>query len=120
MLFTGQEVVSYQTNGEQIFTSSVSKMDIHLMVYITALCPEAPSKDAVRDVCVESHRGPSRRLTETTAAALSIPAAQAAQVTPLHVPGFGCLTVTVEDVRGGFSLIDYELSVRGKSIFYLL
>lgn len=45
------------------------------------LCPEAPSKDAVRDVCVQSHRGPSRRLTETTAAALSIPAAQAAQVT---------------------------------------
>lgn len=47
--------------------------------------PEAPSKDAVRDVCVQSHRGPSRRLAETTAAALSIPAAQAAQVTHLHV-----------------------------------
>ncbi|CAJ1055887.1 COMM domain-containing protein 9 [Xyrichtys novacula] len=47
---------------------------------------KAPSKDAVRDVCVQSHRGPSRRLTETTAATLSIPAAQAAQlVESLHV-----------------------------------
>ncbi|KAK2880634.1 COMM domain-containing protein 9 [Channa argus] len=41
---------------------------------------KAPSKDAVRDVCVQSHRGPNRRLIETTAAALSIPAAQAAQL----------------------------------------
>ncbi|CAJ1061416.1 COMM domain-containing protein 9 [Xyrichtys novacula] len=50
------------------------------------LCKQAPSKDAVRDVCVQSHRGPSRRLTETTAATLSIPAAQAAQlVESLHV-----------------------------------
>lgn len=47
---------------------------------------KAPSKDAVRDVCVQSHRGPSRRLTETTAATLSIPAAQAAQlVQSLHI-----------------------------------
>nr|XP_046249107.1 COMM domain-containing protein 9 [Scatophagus argus]XP_046249109.1 COMM domain-containing protein 9 [Scatophagus argus] len=47
---------------------------------------KAPSKDAVRDVCVQSHRGPSRRLAETTAAAFSIPAAQAAQlVQSLHV-----------------------------------
>ncbi|KAM9854218.1 COMM domain-containing protein 9 [Aulostomus maculatus] len=47
---------------------------------------KAPSKDTVRDVCLQSHRGPSRRLTETTAAALSIPAAQAAQlVQSLHV-----------------------------------
>ncbi|XP_060892183.1 COMM domain-containing protein 9 [Labrus mixtus] len=47
---------------------------------------KAPSKDAVRDVCVQSHRRPSRRLTETTAATLSIPAAQAAQlVQSLHV-----------------------------------
>ncbi|KAM8751568.1 COMM domain-containing protein 9 isoform 2-T2 [Acanthopagrus schlegelii] len=47
---------------------------------------KAPSKDAVRDVCVQSHRGPSRRLAETTAATLSIPAAQAAQlVQSLHV-----------------------------------
>uniref|UniRef100_UPI0037E9B2C1 COMM domain-containing protein 9 n=1 Tax=Semicossyphus pulcher TaxID=241346 RepID=UPI0037E9B2C1 len=47
---------------------------------------KAPSKDAVRDVCVQSHRGPSRQLTETTAATLSIPAAQAAQlVKSLHV-----------------------------------
>ncbi|XP_047453015.1 COMM domain-containing protein 9 isoform X2 [Mugil cephalus] len=42
---------------------------------------QAPSKDAVRDICVQSHRGPSVRLVESTAAALSIPAAQAAQVT---------------------------------------
>ncbi|XP_071317437.1 COMM domain-containing protein 9 [Trachinotus anak] len=47
---------------------------------------KAPSKDAVRDVCVQSHRAPSRRLTEATAATLSIPAAQAAQlVQSLHV-----------------------------------
>ncbi|XP_054476504.1 COMM domain-containing protein 9 [Anoplopoma fimbria] len=47
---------------------------------------KAPSKDAVRDVCVQSHRGPSRRLTETTAETLSITAAQAAQlVQSLHV-----------------------------------
>ncbi|XP_073327983.1 COMM domain-containing protein 9 [Pagrus major] len=47
---------------------------------------KAPSKDAVRDVCVQSHRGPSRRLAETTAATLSIPAAQAAQLLQsLHV-----------------------------------
>lgn len=40
----------------------------------------------MRDVCVQSHRGPSRRLAETTAATLSIPAAQAAQlVQSLHV-----------------------------------
>ncbi|KAM9352542.1 COMM domain-containing protein 9-like [Symphorus nematophorus] len=46
---------------------------------------KAPSKDAVRDVCVQSHRGPSRRLAESTAATLSIPAAQAAQlVRSLH------------------------------------
>uniref|UniRef100_A0A8C6PNY6 COMM domain containing 9 n=3 Tax=Nothobranchius furzeri TaxID=105023 RepID=A0A8C6PNY6_NOTFU len=42
---------------------------------------KAPTKDAVRDVCVQSHRGPSRQLTETTAATFSIPAAQAAQLT---------------------------------------
>ncbi|XP_059191687.1 COMM domain-containing protein 9 [Centropristis striata] len=47
---------------------------------------KAPSKDAVRDVCLQSHRGPSRRLAETTAATLSISAAQAAQlVQSLHV-----------------------------------
>lgn len=47
---------------------------------------KAPSKDAVRDVCVQSHRGTSRRLTESTAATLSIPAAQAAQlVRSLHL-----------------------------------
>ncbi|GLD72466.1 COMM domain-containing protein 9 [Lates japonicus] len=47
---------------------------------------KAPSKDAVRDVCVQSHRAPSRRLAETTAAAFSIPAAQAAQlVQSLHI-----------------------------------
>ncbi|XP_038561359.1 COMM domain-containing protein 9 isoform X1 [Micropterus salmoides] len=46
---------------------------------------KAPSKDAVRDVCIQSHRGPSRRLAETTASTLSIPAAQAAQlVQSLH------------------------------------
>ncbi|XP_047453014.1 COMM domain-containing protein 9 isoform X1 [Mugil cephalus] len=47
---------------------------------------QAPSKDAVRDICVQSHRGPSVRLVESTAAALSIPAAQAAQVTAAPVP----------------------------------
>ncbi|XP_056909123.1 COMM domain-containing protein 9 isoform X2 [Takifugu flavidus] len=47
---------------------------------------KAPSKDAVRDVCVQSHRHPSRLLAETTAATFSIPAAQAAQlVQSLHV-----------------------------------
>ncbi|TNN00662.1 hypothetical protein fugu_011908 [Takifugu bimaculatus] len=47
---------------------------------------QAPSKDAVRDVCVQSHRHPSRLLAETTAATFSIPAAQAAQlVQSLHV-----------------------------------
>lgn len=46
---------------------------------------QAPSKDAVRDMCVQSHRGTSRRLIEGTAASLSIPAAQAAQlVQSLH------------------------------------
>ncbi|KAM3869708.1 COMM domain-containing protein 9 [Diretmus argenteus] len=47
---------------------------------------QAPSKDAVRDVCVQSHRTPTRQLAETTAAAFSIPAAQAAQlVQSLHI-----------------------------------
>ncbi|XP_015239271.1 PREDICTED: COMM domain-containing protein 9 [Cyprinodon variegatus] len=41
---------------------------------------KAPSKDAVRDVCVQSHRGVSRMLTENTAATFSIPAGQAAQL----------------------------------------
>ncbi|XP_041852536.1 COMM domain-containing protein 9 [Melanotaenia boesemani] len=46
---------------------------------------KAPSKDVVRDVCVQSHRGLSRHLTESTAASFSIPAAQAAQlVQSLH------------------------------------
>uniref|UniRef100_A0A8C7Z200 COMM domain containing 9 n=1 Tax=Oryzias sinensis TaxID=183150 RepID=A0A8C7Z200_9TELE len=38
---------------------------------------QAPSKDVVREVCIQSHSGPSRRLTDNTAAALSISAAQA-------------------------------------------
>ncbi|XP_069580588.1 COMM domain-containing protein 9 [Brachyistius frenatus] len=47
---------------------------------------KAPSKDAVRDVCVQSHSGPSRRLTESTAATLGIPAAPAAQlIQSLHI-----------------------------------
>uniref|UniRef100_A0A672YKD8 COMM domain containing 9 n=2 Tax=Sphaeramia orbicularis TaxID=375764 RepID=A0A672YKD8_9TELE len=47
---------------------------------------KAPSKDAVRDVCVQSHRAPSRLLAENTATTLSISAAQAAQlVQSLHV-----------------------------------
>ncbi|XP_051808551.1 COMM domain-containing protein 9 [Acanthochromis polyacanthus] len=47
---------------------------------------KAPSKDAVRDVCVQSHKGPSRQLTENMASTLSIPATQAAQlVRSLHV-----------------------------------
>ncbi|XP_041794359.1 COMM domain-containing protein 9 [Chelmon rostratus] len=47
---------------------------------------KAPSKDAVRDVCVQSHGGPSRQLAEATAATFSIPAAQAAQlIQSLHV-----------------------------------
>uniref|UniRef100_A0A3P9Q6T2 COMM domain containing 9 n=1 Tax=Poecilia reticulata TaxID=8081 RepID=A0A3P9Q6T2_POERE len=46
---------------------------------------KAPSKDAVRDVCVQSHGALNRRLTENTAATFSIPAAQAAQlVQSLH------------------------------------
>ena len=50
---------------------------------------EAPSKDAVREVCVQSHKGPSRQLTESTAATFSIPAGQAAQVT--HTPAPVCV-----------------------------
>ncbi|XP_076588617.1 COMM domain-containing protein 9 [Chaetodon auriga] len=47
---------------------------------------KAPSKDAVRDVCVQSHGAPSRRLAEVTAATFSIPAAQAAQlIQSLHL-----------------------------------
>ncbi|XP_053282556.1 COMM domain-containing protein 9 [Pleuronectes platessa] len=46
---------------------------------------KAPSKDAVRDVCVQSHRDPGRQLHETTAATLNIPTAQASQlVRSLH------------------------------------
>lgn len=75
---------------DPIFSSEVNKTPEareeaecrHAVVDSAVLCPEAPSKDAVRDVCVQSHGGPSRRLTETTAAALSIPAGQAAQVRP--------------------------------------
>uniref|UniRef100_A0A3Q0SPC7 COMM domain containing 9 n=1 Tax=Amphilophus citrinellus TaxID=61819 RepID=A0A3Q0SPC7_AMPCI len=44
---------------------------------------KAPSKDAVREVCVQSQKGLSHQLTESTAATLGIPAAQAAQ--SLHV-----------------------------------
>ncbi|KAM9375652.1 COMM domain-containing protein 9 [Pholidichthys leucotaenia] len=47
---------------------------------------KAPSKDAVRDICVQSHGGLSRHLTENAAATLGIPSAQAAQlVRSLHV-----------------------------------
>ncbi|XP_072291140.1 COMM domain-containing protein 9 [Eucyclogobius newberryi] len=46
---------------------------------------KAPSKDAVREVCVHSHGGPSRRLAENTAAKFGISSAQAAQlVESLH------------------------------------
>ncbi|CAN9498627.1 unnamed protein product [Ophioblennius macclurei] len=46
---------------------------------------KAPSKDAVRDVCVQSHEGPSPRLTDRTAAALGLPPKEAAQlVRALH------------------------------------
>lgn len=45
---------------------------------------EAPSKDAVREVCVQSQRGLSQRLTESTAATLGISEGQAAQVTQKH------------------------------------
>ncbi|XP_047200879.1 COMM domain-containing protein 9-like [Girardinichthys multiradiatus] len=41
---------------------------------------KAPSKDAVRDVCVQSYRAPSRRLAESTAATFSVPAVEAAQL----------------------------------------
>ncbi|XP_017295346.1 COMM domain-containing protein 9 [Kryptolebias marmoratus] len=48
---------------------------------------KAPSKDAVREVCLQSHRGASsRRLIENTSATFSISAAQAAQlIQSLHV-----------------------------------
>nr|XP_057931858.1 COMM domain-containing protein 9 [Doryrhamphus excisus] len=47
---------------------------------------KAPSKDAVKDVCMASHRGLNRPLTQSTANTLSIPEAQAAQlVQSLHV-----------------------------------
>uniref|UniRef100_A0A3B4APT2 COMM domain-containing protein n=1 Tax=Periophthalmus magnuspinnatus TaxID=409849 RepID=A0A3B4APT2_9GOBI len=39
----------------------------------------APSKDAVREVCVQSHQGPSRIFTENTAAKFNISPSQAAQ-----------------------------------------
>lgn len=46
---------------------------------------KAPSKDVVRDVCVQSHRGKTHRLTESTAATLNISTGQAAQlVQSLH------------------------------------
>ncbi|XP_034540711.1 COMM domain-containing protein 9 [Notolabrus celidotus] len=46
---------------------------------------KAPSKDAVREVTVRSHRGPRRELTESTADTLSVPTAQAAElVRSLH------------------------------------
>ncbi|XP_061532359.1 COMM domain-containing protein 9 isoform X2 [Phycodurus eques] len=41
---------------------------------------KAPSKDFVKDVCVQSRRGPSLRLTRNAAAALAVPEAQAAQL----------------------------------------
>ncbi|XP_035497256.1 COMM domain-containing protein 9 [Scophthalmus maximus] len=47
---------------------------------------KAPSKDAVRDVCVQSHRAPSRRLADATATTFGISASQAAQlVGSLHL-----------------------------------
>ncbi|XP_058500713.1 COMM domain-containing protein 9 isoform X1 [Solea solea] len=47
---------------------------------------KAPSKDAVRDVCVQSHRAASHSLAEAAAATLNISTAQAAQlVHSLHV-----------------------------------
>ncbi|XP_061696659.1 COMM domain-containing protein 9 [Syngnathoides biaculeatus] len=46
---------------------------------------KAPSKDFVKDVFVQSRRGPSLRLTRDAAAALAVPEAQAAQlVDSLH------------------------------------
>uniref|UniRef100_A0A3B4AR52 COMM domain-containing protein n=1 Tax=Periophthalmus magnuspinnatus TaxID=409849 RepID=A0A3B4AR52_9GOBI len=46
---------------------------------------KAPSKDAVREVCVQSHQGPSRIFTENTAAKFNISPSQAAQlVESLH------------------------------------
>uniref|UniRef100_A0AAQ4NZZ3 COMMD9 N-terminal domain-containing protein n=1 Tax=Gasterosteus aculeatus aculeatus TaxID=481459 RepID=A0AAQ4NZZ3_GASAC len=41
---------------------------------------KAPSKDAVRDICVQSHRGTHRRLEETTAETMNVTTAQAAQL----------------------------------------
>ncbi|XP_061750709.1 COMM domain-containing protein 9 [Nerophis ophidion] len=47
---------------------------------------KAPSKDAVKDVCVKSHQGLSSLLTQSTATTLAIPEAQAAElVHSLHV-----------------------------------
>ncbi|XP_034391043.1 COMM domain-containing protein 9 [Cyclopterus lumpus] len=47
---------------------------------------KAPSKDAVKDVCVQSHRRASRRLIETTTETLNIsPAEAAGLVQSLHV-----------------------------------
>lgn len=60
---------------------------INKVSVVAVVSPQAPSKDAVRDVCVQSHKDPNKRLTETTAATFSISASQAAQVThytPLH------------------------------------
>lgn len=52
---------------------------------------QAPSKDVVKDVCVQSHRAPSRRLTETTAATFNVPTTQASQV---RSPDDVCVSVS--------------------------
>ncbi|XP_054632940.1 COMM domain-containing protein 9 isoform X2 [Dunckerocampus dactyliophorus] len=49
---------------------------------------KAPSKDAVKDVCMASYRGLNRQLTQSTAATLSIPEAQAAQILHLFPEAF--------------------------------
>lgn len=55
-----------------------------MVIVVCGSAPQAPSKDAVRDVCVRSHREPGGRLAESTAAALSISTSQAAEVTHTH------------------------------------
>ncbi|XP_037109111.1 COMM domain-containing protein 9 [Syngnathus acus] len=41
---------------------------------------KAPSKEFVKDMCVQSHAGPNLRLTQNAATALAVPEAQAAQL----------------------------------------
>lgn len=76
MVLTFYGVIRLFESGAAALSSSLFLIFMSCLYFLF----QAPSKDAVRDVCVQSHRGVSRRLTENTAATFSIPAGQAAQV----------------------------------------